>query len=120
MTVIGGIGSLPGAMLGAVFVLGLPLFPFLRDIDQIELLTSGLGLLVILLFLPGGLAEGVYRVRDNWLRRIAARRGIYVPSLVADSLEAQEAERAASEHIIEEAELTIEAVEEIAPLEPAR
>jgi branched-chain amino acid transport system permease protein len=120
MTVIGGIGSLPGAMLGAVFVLGIPLMPVSRDIDQIQILTSGLGLLVILLFLPGGLAEGVYRVRDNWLRRIAARRGIYVPSLVADSLEAQEAERAASEHIIEEAEQTIEAVEEIAPLEPAK
>ena len=120
MTVIGGIGSLPGAMLGAVFVLGVPLMPILRDIDQIQILTSGLGLLVILLFLPGGLAEGIYRVRDNWLRRIAARRSIHVPSLVADSLEAQEAERAASEHIIEEAEQTIEAVEVVeasAPVE---
>jgi len=111
MTVIGGIASLPGAMLGAVFVKGVPLIPGLRDVELIELLTSGLGLLVVLLFLPGGIAEGIYRIRDNWLRRIAARRGIHVPSLVADSLEAQEAERAASEHIIEEAEQTIEAVD---------
>jgi branched-chain amino acid transport system permease protein len=86
LTVIGGIGSLPGAMLGALYVRGLPLLPFLRDIDQISLLTTGLGLLVLLLFLPGGLAEGMYRIRDRWLRRVAARSGVLVPSLVADSL----------------------------------
>jgi ABC-type branched-subunit amino acid transport system permease subunit len=120
MTVIGGIASLPGAMLGAVFVKGIPLIPFLRDIELIELLTSGLGLLIVLLFLPGGIAEGLYRIRDNWLRRIAARRGIHVPSLVADSLEAQEAERAASAHIIEEAEQTIEAVDVVERVETTR
>src|SRR4051794_23062557 len=47
LAVIGGIGSLPGAILGAAFVVGLPLLPGLRDIDQIQLLTSGLGLLLI-------------------------------------------------------------------------
>ena len=61
LTVIGGIGSLPGAMLGALYVRGLPLLPVLRDIDQINLLTTGLGLLLLLLFLPGGLAEGMFR-----------------------------------------------------------
>jgi branched-chain amino acid transport system permease protein len=86
LTVIGGIGSLPGAMLGALYVRGLPLLPFLRDIDQISLLTTGLGLLLLLLFLPGGLAEGMYRIRDRWLRRVAGRTGVLVPSLVADSL----------------------------------
>jgi branched-chain amino acid transport system permease protein len=93
LTVIGGIGSLPGAILGAVFVIGIPLLPLLRDIKQIELLTSGLGLLLILLFLPGGLAEGMFRVRDNLLRRVARRRNLHVPSLIADSrVEALEAE----------------------------
>src|SRR5207248_8533506 len=81
LTVIGGIGSLPGAILGAVWVRGLPLLPGLRDINQIELLTSGLGVLLLLNFLPGGLAEGMYRLRDRWLRRVAARREILVPSL---------------------------------------
>ncbi|MEY2436116.1 MAG: branched-chain amino acid transport system permease protein livM [Acidimicrobiaceae bacterium] len=86
LTVIGGIGSLPGAMLGALYVRGLPLLPGLRDIDQISLLTTGLGLLVLLLFLPGGLAEGMFRIRDGWLRRVASKRGVLVPSLVADTL----------------------------------
>ena len=39
LAVIGGIGSLPGAILGAAFVVGIPLLPGLRDINQIQLLT---------------------------------------------------------------------------------
>ena len=84
LTVIGGIGSLPGAILGAVWVRGLPLLPGLRSIDQIELLASGVGVLALLSFLPGGLAEAMYRVRDRWLRKVATRRDLVVPSLLAD------------------------------------
>lgn len=40
--------------------------------------------------LPGGLVEGAFRLRDNFLRRLADRRGIHVPSLVADSLQADD------------------------------
>jgi len=88
MTVIGGIGSLAGAMMGAVYVLGAPLLPVIRELDTqiVNLLTSGLGLLVLLAFLPGGLAEGAFRIRDTYLRWVAARHGLHVPSLVADSL----------------------------------
>ena len=71
LTVIGGIGSIPGALLGAVFIEGVPLLPGVRDIQQVQLLTSGLGVLLVLLFLPGGLAEGMYRIRDTLLRRVA-------------------------------------------------
>jgi branched-chain amino acid transport system permease protein len=110
MTVIGGLTSLPGAMLGAAFVKGLPLLPGLKNVDQIELLTSGAGLVLVLYFLPGGLAEGVYRLRDRWLRFAAARNGIHVPSLVADSLvqdseEADDSLMAAEEHLLETARL---------------
>lgn len=84
MTVIGGIGSLTGAMLGAVFVLGVPLLPGLRDIELVAFLTSGLGVVLVLYFLPGGLVQGWQRLRDVFLRRVAARHGIHVPSLVAD------------------------------------
>ena len=86
MTIIGGVGSLAGAMIGAVYVVGIPLLPGLREIDNIDLLSSGLGLLILLLFLPGGLAEGFYRLRDTFLRKVAADHNIHVPSLVADSL----------------------------------
>lgn len=92
MAVIGGVGSIPGAVLGAVYVFGVPLLPVLRDIELIELLTSGVGLLVLLMFLPGGLIAGVYRIRDNLLRRLAAKHGLHVPSLVADSLVTEEEE----------------------------
>jgi branched-chain amino acid transport system permease protein len=108
MTVIGGASSLAGAVLGAVYVLGLPLLPVLRDIEFIELITSGIGVLLILLVLPGGLIEGVYRLRDGWLRRVAAREGIHVPSLVADSLVEDDS---AHDHALTEAEHHIEEAE---------
>lgn len=92
MAVIGGVGSISGAILGAVYVVGLPLLPVLRDIDLIDLLSSGVGLLLLLMFLPGGLIEGVYKIRDNLLRRVAAKHGIHVPSLLADSLVTNEEE----------------------------
>jgi branched-chain amino acid transport system permease protein len=97
MAVIGGIGSLPGALLGAAFVVGLPLLPGLRDIQIIEFITSGIGVVLVLYFLPGGLAEGCYRLRDRFLRRVAAKHDIHVPSLVADSL-VDQAEQEAEEH----------------------
>jgi hypothetical protein len=84
----------------------------LRDIDQIQLLTSGLGLLLILNFLPGGLAEGMFRLRDSWLRRVALRRNIHVPSLIADSL-VEEQEHEAEEHAIAAAATTTEIAEAI-------
>jgi branched-chain amino acid transport system permease protein len=87
MSVIGGVGSIAGAVLGAIYVVGLPLLPGLRDIEFVQFLTTGLGLLVLLMVLPGGLAEGAYRMRDALLRRIADKHGIHVPSLVADSLQ---------------------------------
>jgi hypothetical protein len=40
--------------------------------------------LLVLLVLPGGFAEAMYRTRDAALRWVADRRGIHVPSLVAD------------------------------------
>lgn len=80
MVVIGGLGSLPGAILGAVYVRSIEFFVG----GGWALLASGGGILLILLILPGGLGAGMYRVRDEILRWIARRRGIVVPSLLAD------------------------------------
>jgi hypothetical protein len=79
MAVIGVMGSVGGALLG---VFGLRLLQGVSD--AYRLLVTGTGLLVILLVLPGGLGQAVVMVRDRVLRRIAKRRGIVVPSLVAD------------------------------------
>jgi ABC-type branched-subunit amino acid transport system ATPase component/ABC-type branched-subunit amino acid transport system permease subunit len=71
MVVIGGLGSVAGAILGAVYVVGLP--AMWGDSATVGLLTSGVGLLILLLYLPGGLLEVVHRVRDALLG-VAARR----------------------------------------------
>lgn len=69
MAVIGGLGSITGALLGAVYVIGLP--ALLGATPAVRLATSGIGLLVLLLFLPGGLAQAVFRARDVLLARFA-------------------------------------------------
>jgi hypothetical protein len=61
--------------------------PYLLNGDEtVRLLTSSVGLLALLLFVPGGLSDLAYRGRDAYLRWVAARHKIHVPSLVADSL----------------------------------
>ena len=80
MVVIGGLSTIPGAILGAAYVRGAEFFlP-----AQWALIASGAGILVLLLVLPEGLGGALYRIRDFLLRRVAARRGLDVPSLVAD------------------------------------
>jgi len=81
--VMGGLTSLPGAVFGAMAIQAVYLFGEKR-FEGISLLVTGPGLLVILLFLPGGFAQGAYQVRDSFLRAVAERRGILVPSLFAD------------------------------------
>jgi branched-chain amino acid transport system permease protein len=81
MVVIGGLGSLLGAVLGAVYVYGVQyLLP-----PGWSVFATGAGIVTLLMFLPGGLGEIAYRVRDMGLRRIANRRGLLVPSLIADA-----------------------------------
>jgi branched-chain amino acid transport system permease protein len=80
MVVIGGLGSLPGAILGAVYIYSIQWFlP-----NSWEFLASGVGLLIVLLLLPGGLGAAIADVRDGLLRFIAKRRNLLVPSLLAD------------------------------------
>ena len=80
MVVIGGLSSLPGAILGATFIKGAEFF--LRG--GWATIASGAGIVGLLLVLPEGLGGFLYVVRDGALRRIANRRGLVVPSLVAD------------------------------------
>lgn len=50
----------------------------------LPLLLTGPLLLLNMYFYPGGSAQSGFDQRDRWLRRIAARRELLVPSLVAD------------------------------------
>ena len=92
MVVIGGLGSIPGAVLGAVYLVGLP--AIFGTTSTIQFLTSGFGLLVFLLYLPGGLAEVMHRFGDvttdgvRWLlERPAGRPGTSGPAGSGDGPE---------------------------------
>ncbi|MGH9030908.1 MAG: ABC transporter permease [Acidimicrobiia bacterium] len=101
MAVIGGLGSIPGALLGAAYVRSVDFFLPLRW----QFLATGAGLLVILMILPSGLGSLLYDVRDWLLRKVAARRGLVVPSLVADRrVEAIEVPEVVVEQAEEDAE----------------
>jgi branched-chain amino acid transport system permease protein len=80
-SVIGGLGSVTGALIG---VLSFKYLESITALGQVHELISGAALLWVLSVLPGGLGQLVYSIRDRVLRVVAARRGILVPSLVAD------------------------------------
>jgi branched-chain amino acid transport system permease protein len=86
--VIGGLGSVAGAISGVFFFRILDFLLAKEFSGQVVTILryslSGAGLLFVLYFLPGGLWQFVQRIRDRYLRRVAERRGIAVPSLVAD------------------------------------
>ena len=71
IVVIGGLSSVTGAVLGAFWVVGLP--KLFGDSVEIGLLTSGAGLLILLLYFPGGLAQVLYSVRDSAFAFLARR-----------------------------------------------
>jgi branched-chain amino acid transport system permease protein len=87
MVVVGGLGSMSGAIAGAIYVQGIQWFlPY-----QWSFLATGAGMLLVLMLLPGGLGGAMGDGRDAALRWFARRRGIRVPSLVADTLVPQPA-----------------------------
>jgi branched-chain amino acid transport system permease protein len=80
MVVIGGLGSIGGAIMGATYIRGAEFFlpsPW-------DTLIPGIGVLFLLMFMPEGLGGALYDIRDRILRWVSRRRGILVPSLVAD------------------------------------
>jgi ABC-type branched-subunit amino acid transport system ATPase component/ABC-type branched-subunit amino acid transport system permease subunit len=72
MTVLGGVSALIGPILGAVWVLGIPLL----DIGNIGLAATKLGALLLILWKPGGLIQIVAPIRDWVVKFIARRHGI--------------------------------------------
>ncbi|MFZ9539552.1 MAG: ABC transporter permease [Ilumatobacteraceae bacterium] len=71
-SIVGGLGSLFGAVLGAVYLRGVEWFV---TADEWRFLSTAAGVLFVLLALPGGLGALVIRIRDELARRIAARSG---------------------------------------------
>jgi branched-chain amino acid transport system permease protein len=72
MVVIGGLGSVEGAVLGAAYLVGLP--AAFGHGTTVQFLCSGVGLLVFVLYLPGGLADLLNRVGDRLAVALAGLR----------------------------------------------
>jgi branched-chain amino acid transport system permease protein len=66
--IIGGLGSISGAIIGAIYTRGTLRLPSL----EWRLLSTSVGVLIILLVMPGGLGSQVTRLRDLLVK--AARR----------------------------------------------
>jgi branched-chain amino acid transport system permease protein len=75
MAAIGGLGSIPGVVVGAVYVRGIQ--DFVGGPGAI--LATSLGLVAVLLVMPRGLGSGLYTARDAALGWIARRRGLDEP-----------------------------------------
>ena len=112
--VIGGLTSVPFAVGGAIsyeaFVLfGPRLYQGLGStfVAVVPLLLTGPLLVLDLYFYPGGSAEAGFQTRDRFLRWVARRHDVLVPSLVADRrVEEEQEERAdlivsAERHVVE-------------------
>lgn len=69
--VIGGLGSLGGAFLGALYLYGTKWF--IRD-QAWQLLSTGFGVLLVLLILPGGLGGLWVKLRDVIVRLVTGQR----------------------------------------------
>lgn len=80
IAVIGGLGSIPGSLLGILYVFTMQYYM----LPEYRFLATGFGLLALLLVLPGGIGAGFAEARDAGLRWVAKRRDLLVPSLVAD------------------------------------
>ena len=71
MTVIGGVSSLGGSLGGVILIQSIG-----YGLPRLQLLLAGVGLLVILLVIPGGLAQAFEKLRDRFALAIAKRRGL--------------------------------------------
>jgi branched-chain amino acid transport system permease protein len=100
MAVIGGLGSVGGVLLG-VFSLRA-----LQNVSaEYRLLITGTSLLAVLLVVPGGLGQVAFAVRDRFLKAVARRRGMLVPSLVADARHAPDHDGSDDDHPEDEVDL---------------
>jgi ABC-type branched-subunit amino acid transport system ATPase component/ABC-type branched-subunit amino acid transport system permease subunit len=89
LAVIGGLGSLAGAVTGAVWVIGLP--AFWPTNTTVPLFTSSIGLLIILLYVPGGFTQIGYYFRGvllRWLEKRLPERPIKTATAPPESLRA--------------------------------
>ncbi len=73
MTVIGGMSLLMGPLIGALYIIGVPAF---LPLDSAGLAAQKLGWLILILYLPGGIAQSLEPIRTRLVGRLARRHGV--------------------------------------------
>ncbi|MFA5883140.1 MAG: branched-chain amino acid ABC transporter ATP-binding protein/permease, partial [Acidimicrobiia bacterium] len=71
VSVVGGLTSVTGAILGTLVIVALPLI--FSNTPQLQLFASGVGMLILILYVPGGLISIVDGARDQLLDYVARR-----------------------------------------------
>jgi branched-chain amino acid transport system permease protein len=66
MVIVGGMGTLSGPVFGAILLTVLP--EFLRAIGDLRLIVYGLALTLVVLFMPGGIAQALRLARERLAR----------------------------------------------------
>lgn len=85
VTLIGGLGAIAGPVLGAFYRGAIQMLGGSALGGYLSLfLDPGIGVLIVFLLIPGGLTQLAVRLRDSWLRRVASRLRLVVPSLIED------------------------------------
>jgi branched-chain amino acid transport system permease protein len=90
--ILGGLGSIPGVVVGALVLIGLP--GVLSEFEEYQLLIYGAVLIAIMLLRPQGLVPSVRRSRelheedrmqDEWAKTLAEREGVPAAPLEGSS-----------------------------------
>lgn len=81
VAIVGGVSTITGAILGTLLIVGLPVV--FNGTEQVELFASGVGMMIVLLYFPGGLISLVHAARDNVLAWIARRTSWTPPARAA-------------------------------------
>jgi ABC-type branched-subunit amino acid transport system ATPase component/ABC-type branched-subunit amino acid transport system permease subunit len=83
MAVLGGLQILAGPLIGVLYIFGLPDLVGSR-FESIALAGSTIGWLLLILYVPGGIAQLLERVRDRIADTLAAASGVDVAAARAD------------------------------------
>ena len=84
MSVLGGLGILAGPLIGVLYVFGLPDLVGTANFDAVALAGLTIGWLLLVVYVPGGLAALIAPLRDRLADQLAAWHGIDVKAARAD------------------------------------
>ncbi len=84
VAVVGGLTSVTGAILGTIVIVAIPLV--FSNTQQLQLFASGIGMLILILYMPGGLFSVIESARHQLLLFVARKTG-WEPKRGRDTLD---------------------------------